>query len=84
MRDAEAIRGAFEAEYARNIDRILTQIKGPCLMGEDITIPDIVLTHCGGWAFVAKFPTDNAEFKNYLKTMRARPAYQRASALAQS
>ncbi len=53
-------------------------------MGEDITIPDLVLTHCGGWAFVAKFPTDNAEFKNYLKTMRARPAYQRASVLAQS
>ena len=66
MRDAEAIRGAFEAEYARNIDRILTQKGLPD--GKGITIPDLLI--CGGWAFVT-FPTDNAEFKNYLKTMRA-------------
>ena len=83
MNGAEAIREAFEGEYKNNIDRIMKQVKGPYLMGEDITIPDIVLTHCGGWAFVAKFPTDNAEFKEYLKSMRRRPTYKKASEAAQ-
>ena len=83
MNDAEAIREAFEREYKNNIVRIMKQFKGSYLMGEKITIPDLVLTHCGGWAFVAKFPTDNAEFKEYLKSMRGRPSYKKASEAAQ-
>ena len=79
MKDAEVIRKAFEREYKNNIVRIMNKVKGPYLMGERITIPDLVLTHCGGWAFVAKFPTDNAEFKEYLKSMRGRPTYKKAS-----
>ena len=82
MNGAEAIREAFEGEYKNNIDRIMKQVKGPYLMGEDITIPDIVLTHCGGWAFVAKFPTDNLDFKEYLKSMRGRSTYKKASEAA--
>ena len=61
----------------------MKKVEGPYLMGERITIPDLVLTHCGGWAFVAKFPTDNADFKEYLKSMRGRPTYQKASEAAQ-
>ena len=83
MKDAEVIRKAFEREYKNNIVRIMKKIKGPYLMGERITIPDLVLTHCGGWAFVAKFPTDNTDFKEYLKSMRGRPTYQKASEAAQ-
>ena len=82
MNGAEVIREAFEGEYKNNIDRIMKQVKGPYLMGEDITIPDIVLTHCGGWAFVAKFPTDNLDFKEYLKSMRGRSSYKKASEAA--
>ena len=83
MKDAEVIRKAFEREYKVNIVSIMNKIKGPYLMGERITIPDLVLTHCGGWAFVAKFPTDNADFKEYLKSMRGRPTYKKASEAAQ-
>ena len=82
MKDAEAIREAFKKEYKSNIDKIMMQIKGSYLTGEEITIPDLLLTHCGGWAFVAKFPTDNVDLKEYLKSMRGRPAYKRASDLA--
>ena len=83
MKDAEVIRKAFEREYKNNIFSIMKKVEGPYLMGERITIPDLVLTHCGGWAFVAKFPTDNAEFKEYLKSMRGRPSYKKASEAAQ-
>ena len=82
MKEAEIIREAFESEYKGNIDRIMMQFKGPYLAGEEISIPDLVFTHCGGWAYVAKFPTGNVGFKDYLKKMRARPAYQRASEAA--
>ena len=30
----------------------------PYLMGEDLTIPDILLAHCMGWAINAKIPGD--------------------------
>ncbi|SFM05836.1 glutathione S-transferase family protein [Shimia aestuarii] len=64
-------------EYSRNVANIMARAKGPYLMGDMMTIPDIILTHCGGWALSAKFPTDNAEFKTYLKNARARPAFQK-------
>ena len=83
LKDAEVIRKAFEREYKNNIVRIMKKIKGPYLMGGRITIPDLVLTHCGGWAFVAKFPTDDADFKEYLKSMRGRPTYKKATEAAQ-
>ena len=76
-----AIRHAFELEYERNIERLVKKIKGPFLMGEKLTVPDFVLAHCGGWAYVAKFPCHNAEFKNYLKMLRSLPSYQAAAAL---
>ena len=64
-------------EYSRNVSSIMARAKGPYLMGDMMTVPDIILTHCGGWAMSAKFPTDNAEFKAYLKNARARPAFQK-------
>lgn len=75
------IKEACRTEYARNIARIMDEAKGPCLMGDDILIPDILLCHCGGWAQSAKFPEPTAEFASYLKHLRARPAFQRAAAL---
>ena len=67
-------------EYTRNIDRIVAQIKGPYLMGEEMTVPDIILAHCGGWAYNAKFPSDNDDFKAYLKHIRSRSAFQKLTA----
>lgn len=51
------------------------------LMGDHITVPDIVLTHCGGWARVAGFDIPDGSLRDYFRRMIARPAYQRASAL---
>ena len=47
-----------------------------------MTVPDILATHCGNWAYNAKFPLENEGFNAYLKRMRARPAFQRVRALA--
>ncbi|MAI58513.1 MAG: glutathione S-transferase [Rhodobacteraceae bacterium] len=78
------IRQAFELEYEQNIERLAKKIKGPFLMGKQLTIPDFVLGHCGGWAYVAKFPCHNEGFKIYLKNLRSRSSYQEAAALGQN
>jgi glutathione S-transferase len=50
---------------------------GPFLMGAQMTVPDIILTHCGIWARVAKFPVTEARLGAYLERMTARPALAR-------
>ena len=52
----------------------------PSLMGDDMTIPDILLTHCLGWAINARFNFDGENLRAYLDRLRSRDAFQRAVA----
>lgn len=63
-------------EYERNMKLMMARCKGPYLMGEMFTIPDIILTHCATWAKAVGFPTDNEDLLAYIKTTRARPGFQ--------
>ena len=49
---------------------------GPFVMGEAMTVPDILLTHCLGWALVAKFGVTEPVLSAYLDRMRDRDAYK--------
>jgi glutathione S-transferase len=51
---------------------------GPYLMGETLTIPDILLAHCMGWAINAKFPVTEP-FRAHTMRMRELPSFERAS-----
>lgn len=73
------IKPAMKTEFARNLARLSKSISGPFVMGDTMTIPDIVLAHNLNWAFAAKFPLDDANMNAYTKSMLARPAYKRAS-----
>lgn len=53
---------------------------GPYLMGKDFTVPDIILTHCLGWAVAAKFPITETRLETYAQRVRTRPAYQHTMA----
>ena len=76
-----AIKDTLRWEFQRS-QQILKQRagNGPFLMGEMMTVPDIILTHCLGWAHSARFPLMDCWDQNYLVKMRARPAYLRADA----
>lgn len=50
------------------------------LMGAQMTVPDVILTHCGIWAKVAKFPITEQRLSAYLDRMTARPALARVLA----
>ena len=72
-----AIKDSLKWEYERNLGPILDRRAGTYLMGEDFTVPDIILAHCLGWAKAAGFPSEHEGARDYLKACRSRPAFQR-------
>jgi glutathione S-transferase len=74
-----AIKDSLKWEFDRAQSNFVSRMAedGPFLMGPKITIPDLLLAHCLGWALNAKFPVQ-ADFADYARRMRARPAYVRA------
>lgn len=72
------IKDSCKTQYLRNVTQLMDEISGPFLMGEQFTIPDIILTHNAGWALSAKFPEPPEKFAAYLKRTRARAGFKAA------
>ena len=75
------VKESLKWEYARNLARMSEALEGPFLMGETMTVPDILLTHCLGWASRAGFPDPDEKLAAYVARMQAREAFQRAASL---
>jgi glutathione S-transferase len=75
-----AVKPSLNWEFQRNAQRLSERLQGPFLMGDKMTVPDIVATHCLNWAFAAKFPVEDDKLLAYAKTMRGRDAFKRAAA----
>ena len=74
-----AIKNTLRWEFGRSQKVLVHRLaEGEFLMGERMTVPDFILTHCLIWALDAKFPIVEARLTDYLDRMRARPAFQRA------
>lgn len=72
-------------EIAQAVDHLAKGLEtAPFLNGEDITLTDILATHCATWAKGAQMLPENPIFAEYLKRMMDRPAYERAQAAGQS
>lgn len=74
-----AVKDSLKWEFQRNTDRLADRLNGPYLAGDQMTVADIVLTHCLGWATVARFPDPDKRLQDYAAAMRDRPAYQRTA-----
>jgi len=77
------IKESARQEFRISAERLAARLEasgGPFLMGEKMTIADIIAVHCLGWAVVAKFPMELEALKAYAKPIRAREAYKRAQA----
>ena len=76
-----AIKDSLRWEFAQS-QKVLEQRlgDGPFLLGGMMTVPDIILTHCGNWAAAAQFPIAECRVLDYLGRMRSRPAFLRAMA----
>ncbi|WP_135501041.1 glutathione S-transferase family protein [Roseovarius aestuariivivens] len=75
------VKTSLKWEYTNNIRRLSEQLQDPFLMGDTMTIPDIILTHCLGWASRAGFPEPDAHLSDYAARLSSREAFQRAAAL---
>jgi glutathione S-transferase len=75
-----AIKDSLQWEFARSQANLVSRMAedGPFLMGETMTIADILLAHCGGWAINAKFPVTEQRLRDHIAMMRDRPAFHRA------
>ena len=75
-----AIKDVLKWEFAQNQARLAARLTEPFLMGDQMTVPDLVLAHCLSWARIAKFPDPDPVLTEYLTRMRTRPAWLRAAA----
>lgn len=70
---------ALEWEFSNSQTQFVERLgDGEFLMGDKMTVPDIIAAHCGGWAVIARFPITQPAFRAYTDRLRARPAFQRA------
>ena len=76
-----AIKNTLRWEFERSQKTLTHRMaEDGFLMGDMMTVPDIILTHCLTWALNARFPITEHRLTEYLDLMRARPAYLRAAA----
>lgn len=75
-----AVKDSLKHEFQHNLARIVKDIDGAYAMGETMTVADIVLCHCGSRARAAQFPDAPPAFVDYMRVVRGREAFKRASA----
>lgn len=75
------IKDHLKWEFERSQKRFVERLAGnDFLMGDTMTIADIIAAHCGRWAIGAKFPVNEPEFRIYIDRLCARPAFRRVIA----
>lgn len=80
-----AIKDSLKWEFERSQRTLVSRMaEGPFLMGEGMTVPDLILTHCGSWAEAAQFPLVEPRLRDYLRHHMERPALKRAFALGEA
>jgi len=74
------IKDSLRWEFERAQDQFFPRMAedGPYLMGDVMTIPDILLAHCMGWAINARFPVSEP-YRDHTRRMRDLSSFERAS-----
>jgi glutathione S-transferase len=73
-----AIKESLKLEFARSAAMLSDRLEGPFLMGDAITLPDLLAVHCINWSIGAKFPRVDDKLGQWAKTLRERPAFTAA------
>jgi glutathione S-transferase len=74
-----AIKDSLKAEFARACTHLESRLQGPFLMGDTLSLPDILAVHCINWSIGAGFPPVGETLATYAKSLRARPAFRAVS-----
>jgi len=71
-----AVIASLHAEFSTSAEKLSDALDGDFLIGDSLTVPDILACHCLNWAIGAKFPRTDDKLFRYAKALRERPAYQ--------
>jgi glutathione S-transferase len=75
------IKPSLKWEFTRNQAALVARMgPGPFVMGEVMTVPDILLAHCLYWARGAKFEITEPRLLEFADRLLSRPAFARAIA----
>lgn len=74
------VKDSLKAEFARASGVLSERLEGPFLMGDEITVPDLLAVHCINWSIGAGFPRVDDKLGQWAKTLRDRPAFKAAQA----
>ncbi len=73
------VRKAAMWDFDRSMQSLATRLgENEFVMGDKITVPDLLLSHCAGWALGMKFELPKGRIGEYFKRLRARPGMRRA------
>lgn len=76
-----ALKPIMRREFIQGASALAIKLgQDPFLMGDTMTIPDIIASQCLDWAQAAKFPLQSPSLQAYQQRLQARPAYRRALA----
>ena len=70
-----AIKDSLKAEFERAASTLSDRLEGPFLMGDQISLPDLLAVHCINWSIGAKFPRVDDKLNLWAKSLRERPAF---------
>lgn len=75
----EAVKKACHYDFSRALAAFAERLGSrPYVMGEEFTVPDLIIGHCLGWAAMGGFETPAGTVKDYLDRVRSRPAFKAA------
>ncbi|MEM7260248.1 MAG: glutathione S-transferase family protein [Pseudomonadota bacterium] len=78
MRHLEAIKPGSTRDLDKAFDSLVTRLGDQeFVAGSQFTVPDIIITHCCGWAQRSDYYIKHARVNDYLTRCHARAAYQR-------
>ncbi|MCR8826842.1 glutathione S-transferase family protein [Pseudosulfitobacter koreensis] len=72
------LEARMHEQYAQAMKVLSNRLQSEFLMGDEMTVPDILAAHCMGWAAGVGFPPLDEKLSGYLKKLRARPAFRAA------
>ncbi len=76
------IRPACAHDFARSMDALEKRLgDNQYVMGDQFTVPDIILGHCHGWATSVRMNWPEGRLGDYANRLRNRDAFKRADAI---
>lgn len=78
LRNFDAIKGGCTHDLDRAYKTLAARLgNNQYVMGDEFTIPDIIITHCCGWAERSKYQLAEPSIEAYLSRCQARSAYEK-------